>query len=207
MKTFFTFMIMLLAMEAGAQFCVPDYTVTADSSEEEIDFLLGLTGRSCFQSSCGTPLAETIVRIDSDSFPNHVEFTGFQGDLSIVILDTNCTFRVFDTCFYDTGVDDTLYFETYTGRHCLMVVTIHMQQQLIYPKVSARSLSTAVSGNIELCPVGFAEPSVPRPRNPLLKACVGMMYVDMLGRGYQELPCGIMVYDVAKNVFTLKDCP
>jgi hypothetical protein len=205
-KTLFIFALILSSVQA--QFCIPDYTVTADSSSEPVDFLLGLTNRSCFESACGPfAIAEIVVRIDSDSLPNHVEFTGFQGDVSVQILDTNCSFRVFDTCFYDVGEMDTSYFETYTGYHCFMLVTIHMQQPLVYPRISARSLPTASPGVIELCPVGIAEPCVPQPRNPLLKACMGMMYVDMLGRGYEKPPCGIILYDVAKDVFTIKECP
>lgn len=163
--------------------CVEDYTIYADSTPVQVSFLPGLIDRWCFDDPCDSSLrhGEITVRVKSDSLSNTLVLSGFQGDIGVTVMDTNCGLVLLNECLMDLGPPDTTAFTYILGRNFIAGITAHMQQ---LPGATVAAFKTPQAPPppiVEVCPVGVAEWTGSKPR------CKGAAtYANFMG---QSLPC------------------
>lgn len=164
MRHIFIGFLFLVAVAHGQ--CVQDYTIHADSTPVQVAFLQGLVDRWCFEDPCDSSLryGEITVRVKSDSFSNSLVFYGFQGNIGLSVMDTNCSLQVLSVCLVDMAPTDTAVFTYTLGRNFIAGITSHMQQ-LPWATVGAAKVPAAQPPPIiNTCPVSIPEKIVRDPR-------------------------------------------
>lgn len=194
--------MLLSVMAAYSQFCVMDWEVWADSTPATITSEQGIDHQLCHANPCDTfsLYGDFTVGVRSDSFTNVIVLHGFVGQVGLTVMDTNCAFSVYDTCYSSISGHEEIA-GTF-GRNFIVHVRLesHQNTATFYAyKVPVAPMAPYVRP----CPVGRPDPFIAYPKKNKCE-CAPVAY-DLLGRQYNDPPSGVLVWDGRICAFVLKN--